>query len=101
MIQTEFNYDRPHNPPSNFTATSIAAAGSITKERANSDKAKILAFVQQAGGATRDEIEVGLAMQGNTVRPRVVELIRAGRLFETTEQRRTRAGRMAAVVGAR
>lgn len=95
MTQTELDFDRPHNG----TPTSIAAADSQSPRKTAIDRERILAYVRSAGGATRDEIEVGLGMQGNTVRPRVWELVRAGKLVETEAKRKTRTGSWAAVVG--
>lgn len=97
MTQTELNFDRIERPH-NSTATSIAAADSISPEKAATQRERILMFVKSQGGATRDEIEVGLNMAGNTVRPRVWELVRAGRLIESSEQRPTRAGCKAKVL---
>lgn len=48
-------------------------------------------------GLTADEIEVLTAISGNTVRPRLVEMSTLGWVRKTDLERRTRAGRDAAV----
>lgn len=49
-------------------------------------------------GATRQEIESDLMISGNTVRPRVRELIQQRLISESGETRRTPSGRKAAVL---
>jgi predicted transcriptional regulator len=82
--------------------TSLAARDSI-REKAPSLRERIYAFIGEMPtcGATRDEIENHLHLSGNTVRPRVRELIDAGRIYETKETRLTRSGRNAFVLRAR
>lgn len=96
MLQRSF-FDEP--PPHNGTPTSIAAADSIT-ESADTLRARVLAYVVSRGamGATREEIEVGTGIGGNTVRPRVRELIRDLRLVESGLMRSTCSGRLAVVL---
>lgn len=94
MIQQEINFDRPHNN----VPTSIAAADSLSPDKAETYRARILMFVQERGNATRDEIEAGTGIAGNTIRPRVDELKKRGQLIETDEQRSTRSGRKAFVL---
>jgi len=94
-MQTELDFDRPHNS----TPTSIAAADSQSPKKAAIDRERILMFVHESGGATRDEIEVGTGIIGNTVRPRVHELIaQQFRLVEVNRVRPTRTGRDAFVL---
>ncbi|HYF24355.1 MAG TPA: hypothetical protein VD931_01310 [Baekduia sp.] len=86
--------------PHNGTATSIAAAESMRPAAAR-QRARVWAFVASKGakGATADEIEAELAMSGNSVRPRLLEL-RAGpkpELIVAPFTRATRTGREAAV----
>lgn len=94
MNQTLLNFDRPHNS----TPTSIAAADSQAPSKCDKDRQAILEHVRSAGGATRDEIEAATGIQGNTVRPRVWELVRAGKLVESGEKRKTRGGCWAVVL---
>jgi hypothetical protein len=83
-------------PPDNGTDTSIAAAKAVP------DAATLRACVLEtiaaaAAGLTREEIEAATGLSGNTVRPRVWELVRAGLVVECGT-RRTASGRAAAVV---
>jgi hypothetical protein len=63
----------------------------------------LLVFARQvpretAAGYTRDELEAFTSLSGNTIRPRVQELIEGGFLTETEETRRTRSGSEATVL---
>jgi len=71
-----------------------------TKHRAEQDRARVLEYIRQEadGGATDDEIQTALDMEGNTERPRRIELARAGCIeHRDTITRRTRSGRPAVV----
>lgn len=82
-------------PFSNPT-TSKAAAESM-KPHAQIIRERIISLIKLCGpnGATADEIECELGIQGSTVRPRLVELRAAGRITTEGEVRKTRGGRMA------
>lgn len=69
-------------PPHNGTTTSRAAADGA-RGHAHADRVRILAYLVAQGdhGATREEIEAALTMNGNTVRPRVAELLREERIW--------------------
>lgn len=86
-------------PVHNGTPTSIAAAESI-RPHAETQRHKILEFVRTRDeiGATREDIELALEMNGSTVRPRVLELIARGLLRETDVTRATSSGRQAVVL---
>jgi predicted ArsR family transcriptional regulator len=60
---------------------------------------RVFEFVHERGGhgATAEEIEVGLELSGNTVRPRLVELRELGAVVKTDSKRKTRSGRQAVV----
>jgi Fic family protein len=86
-------FDRP---PDNGTDTSKAAAKAVP------DAARLRACVLEtieaaSAGLTREEIEAATGLSGNTVRPRVWELVRAG-LVEPRGVRKTQSGRAAAVM---
>jgi hypothetical protein len=90
-------------PPSNGTPTSNEAARRI-RPHAAALREQIRAYIEGRGmgGATADEIETMLRIPGNTVRPRLVELVALGRLglpgvCKLGQQRATRSGRMAEV----
>lgn len=100
MIQeTLFDIGDPL-PPHNGTRTSMEAAASI-QHKAPSWRERIFNYIQSRGGsgATRDEIERKLGISGNTVRPRITELLDAHRIRESkTTTRPTRSGRQAFVL---
>jgi hypothetical protein len=50
------------------------------------------------GGMTREELEEHLGLGGNSVHPRVLELIEGGWVYETPDRRLTRAGHEAVVL---
>lgn len=92
-MQTEIDFDRPHNG----TATSLAAAESMEGHAAK-QRREVLNYLRDcADGATREEIERGLGMSGNSVRPRVWELRRMG-LVKQVGQRPASSGRLAYVL---
>lgn len=91
------------SPPHNRTPTSVAAATSKVSDAAT-ERARVYAYIASLGavGATREEIEDALQMPGNTVRPRVWELMGNGghvaRIREAGFTRATRSGRRAEVL---
>lgn len=87
------------DPPSNGTATSDEAAIAI-KPHAETLRRAIHEYVASRGtfGATRNEIESDLSIAGNTVRPRVLELIDQDKLIETDRTRKTPSGRNASIL---
>jgi hypothetical protein len=88
------------DPPHNGTPTSKAAAQEI-RHTADNLRARVYEFIALCGenGATREECEIGLEMPGSTVRPRVVELMKAGKVREVPDvTRATESGRQAAIL---
>lgn len=91
-----------------LSLTSLAARDSI-RDKAPSIRERIYALIAELPnvGATRDEIELILKLSGNTVRPRVKELLGEAegfterRIYESNEVRKTRAGRAAYVLKVR
>lgn len=75
------------------------AAALAAEPAAASMRGRVLAALRQAGpaGLTDDEMQVRLAMNPSTQRPRRVELARAGLVVETDRTRETRGGRAASV----
>jgi hypothetical protein len=59
----------------------------------------VLDYIRTHGGATDDEVQVGLDMNPSTERPRRIELVRAGKVRATEAKRPTRSGAMAIVWG--
>lgn len=87
-------------PPFVYTsATSYEAAEKVGR-KTPSQRERIWAFIASEGehGATREEIERELGLSGNTVRPRVAELLKVGRIRVAQETRRTVAGLRAEVL---
>lgn len=88
---------RGHPPHSNDT-TSLEAAIAIMPS-AESLREKVFAFIKKVGtyGATDDEIQSALDMEGNTQRPRRRELFLKGRIKLAGFTRKTRSGKAAEV----
>lgn len=90
-------------PPHNGKATSKEAAAKVFRKTWYY-REKIHAFLITCGdkGATRQEIERGLGpvlgLKGDTIRPRVLELIERGLVVETTVCRATSSGCSAKVL---
>lgn len=75
--------------------TSRAAAESMVDRRPSAlDRVYACILFRGYAGATDEEVSDSLRLSENTVRPRRVELLRAGRIRAAGE-RTTRAGRMA------
>lgn len=83
-------------PPHNGTPTSIDAADGLVDP--STLRATVLEAIRRApNGLTREELEGVTGLSGNTVRPRVWELMRAGRIT-ACGCRRTASGRAAVVL---
>lgn len=85
-------------PHQRHSATSKAAALSLAQSRRNTLRMIVLRFVSTAvAGATDDEMQLALQMNGNTQRPRRCELVEAGLIQDSGTRRKTRNGRFATV----
>lgn len=105
MSQTAdlFSYTPPYEPPYARTSeTSREAAESIKPSLGRLQEA-IFMFIRDAGehGATADEIHRETLLAGNTIRPRLLELIESGKIEKTDVKRKTQSGRNAFVYRAR
>ncbi len=60
---------------------------------------RVLAFLRERGsrGATDSEMQEALDMGGNTQRPRRIELVAAGHVYNSGRTRKTTSGRAAVV----
>lgn len=89
-------FDAP--PPSQPTPTSQAAAESIQQVR-SALGARVLAYLEQCGdhGATDREIATALSIDGNSGRPRRIELVRLGLAADSGRTRPTPRGRRSTV----
>lgn len=85
-------------PAQMHSQPSIAAAEAMLP-RAGTDRRKVLDLLRQwhATGATDDELQIGLAMDPSTERPRRIELVNAGLVRDSGRTRKTRSGRRATV----
>ena len=86
-------------PPSNGTVTSDLAAVAITPHAAT-QRITVLSAIVAMDGATRQQVEEYAALDGNSVRPRVRELLKAGWIEEGVDYRRTASGQFALVLHA-
>jgi hypothetical protein len=84
--------------PHNGTATSVEAAESVEPVR-GSLQWRVWRYVngRDLDGATAQEIERGLGLSGNTVRPRLRELEAMQLIQKTNRTRETASGRKATV----
>lgn len=89
---------RDYAPPAQrHSETSVAAAESV-KGFVNAMRARVLAYLEaNPSGATDEEIATALNMEGNTERPRRIELMTMGLVKDSGKKRKTRKGRLAAV----
>ena len=85
-------------PPHSGSATSRQAAEAIEPD-AETLRNKVLWFIVSKGrhGATDDEIQEALKMDGNTERPRRREMVKLRHIEESGETRPTASGRNAKV----
>ena len=85
-------------PSVNGSATSAAAADSLTPTTLNAMQRRVYEFLRWRGatGATDEEMQRELEMNPSTQRPRRVELARKGLIVESGT-RRTTSGRMAGI----
>jgi hypothetical protein len=100
MTRTLFDDLDPVPPAASHKPTSVAAAAKIAGDPARRQRALILDWLRREGGLgmTRQEIEHATFLPGDSVRPRVLELIEAGLVRETDRTRKTTKGRDAAVL---
>lgn len=83
-------------PSVNGSATSAAAADSLDAKTLNALQRRVLAYLEQRGPSTDEEIATGLGLNPSTERPRRIELARKGLVVEAGT-RRTASGRMAVI----
>ena len=96
----EVEMREPPLPPHRGVPTSVAASESM-RNRAVTDRARVLGVVASGGGATTDEIEVALSLRHQNASARVWELAGNGghpcRIRDSGRRRKTRSGRTAIV----
>lgn len=99
-----FGKPQPFNPTGKALADMSRERRNTSKEAALSIepcaatlRAKVLAFIQESGGATDEQIQDALEMNPSTERPRRGELVEAGSVVDSGTTRKTRSGRWAVV----
>jgi CRP-like cAMP-binding protein len=101
LFETFTNHDKPRRerraPPANVTPTSQEAAAWIAQRVAGAET-RILQFLRsRAEGATNDALVEALAIQIQTVSPRVNSLASRGLVRDSGRKSLTRSGRPAIV----
>lgn len=88
-------FDDP--PAQRHSITSVAAADAIKPSAANL-RQQVLVFIRASpDGVTDEEIQQGTGIGPSTERPRRIELVKAGAVFDSGRTRATRSGRQAVV----
>jgi hypothetical protein len=94
-LLTRYEVGAPFAPKSD---TSREAAEQIRPQAANLRESVLRAMLKTPGeGATAEEIEELTGLAGNTVRPRLIELVERGQIAKTDRKRATRSGRNAVI----
>jgi hypothetical protein len=85
-------------PYQSHSWTSQAAAESISPKRTEQDRRDILRYIRLNYGATDEELQLALHMNGNRERPRRVELVDKFKLVRDSGRTRlTSSGRAATI----
>lgn len=90
----------PNHPPyQKHSDTSRAAAASMA-DISGRIRLQVLDAIRYSGndGRTALELEAELHIDGDTIRPRIVELMNAGAVIDSGERRKTASGRNARVL---
>ena len=85
-------------PYQKHSDTSITAAAEI-EPALNKLQRKVLGFLrsQRETGATDEEMQIHLDMNPSTQRPRRIELVARGKVYDSGKKRKTHSGRLAVV----
>ena len=86
----------PHQPGAQHRDTSRAAADEVA-QTAPLLRAKALAVVEQSNGLTADEVAGRLGLSILSIRPRLTELSRLGKVRDSGARRRNASGKNAIV----
>lgn len=89
-------FDYPHGPGFKARDTSAAAAADLAGT-ALVLRARALAVVERSNGLTADEVAGRLGLSILSVRPRLTELSRLGKVRDSGDRRRNASGRRAIV----
>ncbi len=74
------------------------AANASIDEHKHAIRERIFGYLKESQGAICDEAEEALGLRHQTCSARITELLAAKRVHRTQEKRKTRSGRMAAVI---
>lgn len=97
MEQRSLFDPRPEPPFQRHSETSQQAAQSVLP-RTGTLRRKVLDYLLSCeDGATDDEMQAALDMNGSTQRPRRIELEQSGLVVKTDQKRKTRGGELASV----
>jgi predicted ArsR family transcriptional regulator len=98
MTQQDLDYGKAYGgfPPHSNATTSREAAAEI-KPKATAIREKVYEALRRDNGLTCDEACAILRIDGNTARPRIRELVIAGRVRDGGRRRTTDTGRKAIV----
>lgn len=101
-IQTPLDFDTQRElmraPAQAHSATSLAAALDV-EPKAGTLRGAVLAHLRACGahGATDESIQLALAMNPSTQRPRRIELVKANLVYDSGQTRKTISGHPATV----
>ena len=98
LTGTQITYITPAPPAQRGSPTSEAAA-TLIAPTAGTLRAQVLAHLRERGsaGATDEQMQIALAMNPSTQRPRRIELEKLGLVLRTAQTRKTASGRDAVV----
>lgn len=83
-------------PPAQRHSETSVAASKAAEPNSGTQRAIVLAWLKLHGPATDEQMQVGLSMNPNTQRPRRIELMRAGKVYQDGESV-TKSGRSASL----
>ena len=94
MIQSVTTYI----PYVRHSATSKAAAKSITRSKVDKDRASLMiALALIPDGLTDDGLQAFTGLPGDSERPRRISLLKDGLIYDSGRKERTRSGKLAVV----
>lgn len=99
MTPRQFDLLNTGSPPYQPDSETSREAAEAIIPKVGTLRHQVYTFIESQGtsGATDDEIQLGLGMNGNTVRPRRGELAQKRLIVLSGEKRKTKSGRNAVV----
>lgn len=86
----------PRPPAQRHSPTSVEA-GERIQPNAGTLRAEVLEYLKHCGPSTDEEMQHYMNLNPSTQRPRRIELVRAGLVYDSGQTRPTRSGRSAVV----